>query len=47
MTNDKEKIYNLLQDFLGFFFLTSLVQIKIEFVKRKENPRKIIVILKK
>lgn len=48
MINDKKKNYHLSQDFFGFFFfLTSLVQIKIDFVKRKENPRKILVILKK
>lgn len=47
MINDKKKNYHLSQEFFGFFFLTSLVQIKIDFVKRKENPRKILVILKK
>lgn len=37
----RKKNYHLSQDFFGFFFfLTSLVQIKIEFVKRKENPPK-------
>lgn len=36
----KKKLSFITRFFWFFFFLTSLVQIKIEFVKRKENPPK-------
>lgn len=47
MINNKKNYHLSSITFTRFFFLTSLVQIKIDFVKRKENSRKRLVILKK